>query len=76
MAPADLIGEMLLPTVAGGNVLVAARNGAVAVSNPQPNAQNTFGVGGVNVAPPAAVVGPAITATNGVIYPINGLLLP
>jgi hypothetical protein len=76
LAPAELKGEMLLPTVAGGNLLVAARNGAIAVSNPQPNSQNTFGVGGVNVAPAAAVVGPAIVANNGIIYPIDGLLLP
>jgi uncharacterized surface protein with fasciclin (FAS1) repeats len=77
LTPAQLVGDRQYPTVNGGMVRVASQGGAIAVSNPAPERQSgSFGAGGLNVMPPAAVSGPAIIALNGVIYPVSQVLFP
>lgn len=77
LTPAELQGDQQIRTVAGGMLRIASQGGAIAVSNPAPERQSsTFGAGGLNVLPPAAVDGQPIMATNGIIYPVTQLLLP
>lgn len=77
LTPAELTGEREIRTVAGGVVRIASQGGTVAVTNPAPERQtNTFGAGGLTIGAPAAVSGPGIVATNGVIYPISQILYP
>lgn len=77
LTPAQLVGDQQIKTVSGGVVRIAAQGGAIAITNPAPERQaGVFGAGGLNVAAPAAVDGPVIIATNGVIYPITQILFP
>lgn len=72
-----LVGDQNIKTVAGGVVRIASEGGTVAITNPAPERQGgTFGAGGLNVAPPAAITGPSVMATNGVIHPISQILFP
>lgn len=75
--PAQLVGDQQIKTVSGGLLRIASQGGTIAVTNPAPERQpGVFGAGGLNVAAPAAVDGPDIIATNGVIHPITQLLFP
>ncbi|MBV1799153.1 fasciclin domain-containing protein [Siccirubricoccus sp. G192] len=77
LTPAQLVGDRQYPTVNGAMVRVASQGGAIAVSNPAPERQSgSFGAGGLNVMPPAAVIGPEIIALNGIVYPVSQVLFP
>jgi uncharacterized surface protein with fasciclin (FAS1) repeats len=76
MAPPPA-GDRRVRAMNGSDVLVASDGGAVQVSNPAPAQQlGGMGAAGVNVMPPARTDGPPIAASNGVIYPITGVLFP
>lgn len=77
LLPEQMVGDQQIKTVAGGVVRIASQGGTIAVTNPAPERQgSTFGAGGLNVLPPAAVDGAPIVATNGIIYPVTQILLP
>ncbi|WP_158291869.1 fasciclin domain-containing protein [Paracraurococcus ruber] len=77
LTPEQMTGDRQMKTVAGGVLRIASQGGTIAVTNPAPERQSsTFGVGGLNVLPPAAVDGAPIIATNGIIYPVTQILLP
>jgi uncharacterized surface protein with fasciclin (FAS1) repeats len=77
LTSAQFLGDQQIKTVAGGLVRIASQGGTIAITNPAPERQaGVFGAGGLNVAAPAAVDGPDIIATNGVIHPINQILFP
>ncbi|GGG41501.1 hypothetical protein GCM10010964_31290 [Caldovatus sediminis] len=71
-------GEHRLRTLNGNEVHVRSSGGEdVAVSNPAPGLQSAgFGAAGANVMPAARLAGPAIPASNGVIWPLTGVLFP
>ncbi|WP_237213741.1 fasciclin domain-containing protein [Falsiroseomonas oryziterrae] len=67
-----------LRTLNGGDIQISSTGGTMRVTNPAP-AQQLSAVGslGANVsAAPAQLVGSPISASNGVIYPINQILFP
>lgn len=75
---ASMGGEARLQTMNGAPVLVRAVAGQpVTLANPAPvGASGGFGVGGLNIVPPAPVVQADIPATNGIIHAIGGVLFP
>ncbi|WP_187830429.1 fasciclin domain-containing protein [Siccirubricoccus phaeus] len=77
LTTAQLTGDHQYRTVAGGMLRIASEGGTIAVANPAPERQAaTFGAGGVNVVPPAAIVAPDLMATNGVVHGISQVLMP
>ncbi|MBX9699609.1 MAG: fasciclin domain-containing protein, partial [Acetobacteraceae bacterium] len=75
---ADLRPGLRLRTINGNEVeVVAAQTGGLALANPAPATQTMgFGVGGLNIMPPAPIIQPDVIATNGIIHVIGGVLLP
>jgi len=74
---ASLIGDRRLKTVNGAEIRVANEGGRIAVANPAPERQQgSFGAGGLNIPPPAMVVGPELVANNGLILPLSQVLFP
>jgi len=70
-------GDQRARAMNGSDVRVVTSDGALRVSNPAPGQQMSgMGASGLNVMPPAASDGPAIPASNGVVYPIGGVLFP
>jgi uncharacterized surface protein with fasciclin (FAS1) repeats len=70
-------GDRRVRAISGSDLRVQSDGSVVQVSNPAPAQQmGGMGVAGANVMPPARTDGPPILASNGVIYPITGLLFP
>jgi len=67
-----------LRTLNGGDIQLSSTGGGMTIRNPAPAQQlSAVGALGANVqAAPAQVVGQPISASNGVIYPINQILFP
>ncbi|MCO6416292.1 fasciclin domain-containing protein [Siccirubricoccus sp. KC 17139] len=77
LTSAQLTGDHQYKTYSGGMLRIASQGGTIALANPAPERQAaTFGAGGLNVVPPAAIVAPDIMATNGVIHGISQVLTP
>jgi len=77
MRAAQFTGDQQVKTVSGGVLRINTAGGKVAISNANlSSAPKSFGAGGINVEPPAALSGPEIIATNGVIHPITQILFP
>ncbi|MBX6372885.1 MAG: fasciclin domain-containing protein [Acetobacteraceae bacterium] len=71
-------GDQRIRTLNGSDVRIEASGGPdVSIVNPAPGLQpGGFGAAGANAMPPAHMAGPAILASNGVIWPITGVLFP
>jgi uncharacterized surface protein with fasciclin (FAS1) repeats len=72
-------GEGRLTTLNGADLLVRASAGQPAtVVNPQPpgTGLGSFGAGGIDAVPPAAIVQADIPATNGIVHALGGVLFP
>ncbi|WP_255575142.1 fasciclin domain-containing protein [Caldovatus aquaticus] len=71
-------GDRRIRTTNGNDLRIEAGGGPdVAITNPAPGLQSGgFGAAGQNVMPPAHLAGPPVVASNGVIWPITGVLFP
>jgi hypothetical protein len=77
MAAPPPAGDRLVRAMNGSDIRVESDGAVVQVSNPAPAQQmGGMGAAGANVMPPARTDGPPILASNGVIYPITGVLFP
>lgn len=78
LTPSELAGAGTrdLRTMNGSPVRLASSGSGATVVNPAPGTGAGFGATGLAATPPIEIQQPAIPASNGIIYPINGVLLP
>jgi uncharacterized surface protein with fasciclin (FAS1) repeats len=79
VAPADLAGYAGrdFRTMNGSPLRLASTGSGFTLSNPAPGTGAGFGAVGIAGMPPAAIMDTnGIAASNGIIYPINGVLIP